>query len=775
MELKTKDFEKEMKNAKKTVDNFAKSSDKNEVKLTANASELEKEVDKASSSVKELNGTEANAQLDAKDNASEVVDEVASNVSELDNIEADAELGATDSASEIVDEVTDSVKSLDGTEASAELTATDSATEVVGEVISGVQSLDGASAEVDISVNQDMSGIEDAENALASIDGMEATASISVDASELEEAEATLQSFGDTAIDLAGKAKWASAGATASIGLIAKGYLEGGEAVNRYTKVFGDNIAKMDAHWEKNRNVLAITREEYAGLTAGMGDLLKPMGFTADEAASMTQEVTDMAGAFAKWGSVPIEDVFGDIQKAMLGSTKGLEKYGVKIKQTEVKERAAIVAKREGIEATDNMALALATQEIMIEKSADAISNYEEKSGEATSAMDKWKATQNNFNQMLEDFGNTMGPVIEVVVEGLMNLTQMFVSMPKPVQAAILGILGLVAILAPLLSLIGFMAIGLSGLASVGTAFTAVTGILSGALGALGTAFTFLTGPIGLALIAIVGLGIIFFKFKDQIFAFCEETGARISEWFASIGVWFGELGTNITNFFTTYEGGFNQFLEGVFQLFLSYGSIFLDFWIGIFSAIGFDTEGWKEKMVGIFQAFWIDGDTILQSLYASFSNLFSNMFANIGTLGQTWKDNMISLFQAFWKDGDGIINSLFLSFQSAFSGIGSLVSGVMSGVVSNVVNAVNQVISAIERMKATVSAGVASAKKAVASVDLNPFNGKSGKTLNTNNNDNSTTTTNQVSNSTIINNNVVVQSGTSAITRFAGMKGLTI
>jgi hypothetical protein len=62
-----------------------------------------------------------------------------------------------------------------------------------------------------------------------------------------------------------------------------------------------------------------------------MGDLLKPMGFTADQAADMSTEMVGLAGALSAWsgGTIDAAGVADIMTKAMLGETDGLKALGI--------------------------------------------------------------------------------------------------------------------------------------------------------------------------------------------------------------------------------------------------------------------------------------------------------------------------------------------------------------------------------------------------------------------------------------------------------------
>lgn len=142
--------------------------------------------------------------------------------------------------------------------------------------------------------------------------------------------------------------------------------------------VFGDSLGDVTS-WAKtvNKN-FGLSRNEVVGLATNMADLLKPMGFTAAQAAAMSTETVGLAGALSEWsgGTLSAADASEVLSKAMLGERDGLKALGISISQAEVDQRAFARAQAEGRDEITEMDKALATQELIFEKSTDAQAAY---------------------------------------------------------------------------------------------------------------------------------------------------------------------------------------------------------------------------------------------------------------------------------------------------------------------------------------------------------------------------------------------------------------
>lgn len=146
----------------------------------------------------------------------------------------------------------------------------------------------------------------------------------------------------------------------------------------KISTVFGDAEGEIRAWADTVNEQFGLTETATANLAAQTADLLKPIGFTADAAAAMSKEIVGLSPALAEWSAGQFDAAqVGDIlNKAILGEREGLKALGISISQAEVDERALIVARKEGRDEINAMDKALATQQLVLEKSTDAQAAY---------------------------------------------------------------------------------------------------------------------------------------------------------------------------------------------------------------------------------------------------------------------------------------------------------------------------------------------------------------------------------------------------------------
>jgi hypothetical protein len=187
----------------------------------------------------------------------------------------------------------------------------------------------------------------------------------------------------------------------------------------------GESLDKVTGWADEVAARMGLTSTQAAGLAANAGDLLKPMGFTADEAASMSTEVIGLAGALSEWsgGQRSVEETAEILSKALLGERDSLKSLGISINQAEVDQRALSIAQAAGREEINEMDKALATQQLILEKSTDAQEAFAAGGNDLTAAQNKLKAA---FGELQERLARKLLPVFSQVASIVVDLINVF-------------------------------------------------------------------------------------------------------------------------------------------------------------------------------------------------------------------------------------------------------------------------------------------------------------------------------------------------------------
>ena len=184
--------------------------------------------------------------------------------------------------------------------------------------------------------------------------------------------------------------------------------------------VFGDAADDVSAWADEVNESLGLSDEAVGTLATSMGDLLVPMGFTRDEAAKLSMDTTEAAGALSAWseGQYDASEVSAILTKAMLGEREGLKALGISISAAEVDERALTVAKEEGRDAITAQDKAIATQQLIMEKSTDAQTAWTDGTMDAVKSQNELKA---KVADAKEGLARGLLPIVQKVMAFLVD------------------------------------------------------------------------------------------------------------------------------------------------------------------------------------------------------------------------------------------------------------------------------------------------------------------------------------------------------------------
>lgn len=259
-----------------------------------------------------------------------------------------------------------------------------------------------------------------------------------------------------------------------------------------------------------------------------------PMGFTREQAAKMSTDVVGLSGALAQWsgGQKSSAEVADILSKAMLGERDGLKALGIAISEADVQARLAANGTDKLKGAALEQAKAVATQQLIFEKSADAQAAYAKSSetlaGKTALLGAKWSeftesivaAAVPALHQVMGFIMDTAIPAVSGFAAGIQPAIDAVVGFATAltgggggggIQGALAGIQG---------PIIGFVEQGVTALMSFGTraveAFTgALPGLIAGVSGLFQGAFDWIVNE-GVPM-AAEAIGPLALKFIDWI------------------------------------------------------------------------------------------------------------------------------------------------------------------------------------------------------------------------------------------------------------------
>ena len=212
--------------------------------------------------------------------------------------------------------------------------------------------------------------------------------------------------------------------------------------------VFGDSLGDVSKWAEENAGAFGLTERSAINAAAGIADLLKPMGFTTAAATEQTIALMDLSASLAAWsaGKYDAAEVSEILAKAMLGEREQLKSLGISITEADVSARLAEKGQKDLTGAALAQAKAMATQELIMEKSTDAQKAWNDGSMDGVKAANESKA---KYGELSETLTEALYPIVaelapavaelatelQPAAEGLADVTKWAVGAAKALDA----------------------------------------------------------------------------------------------------------------------------------------------------------------------------------------------------------------------------------------------------------------------------------------------------------------------------------------------------
>lgn len=206
--------------------------------------------------------------------------------------------------------------------------------------------------------------------------------------------------------------------------------------------VFAEVFPQVTAEAERNAEAMGLTNSQYVAAAASLADLLIPMKFTRAEASDMSTTLVNLSGALSEWtgGQISATDVSKTLSKAILGEREELKSLGISISEEDVKNRL----RQKGLQDLTGeylaQAKAVATMELILEKSTDAQTAFANNSDTMVRRQAELRAELTNISEklatvLLPVFERLVG-IASNVVAGLSSMADGFTALIDPAKAS---------------------------------------------------------------------------------------------------------------------------------------------------------------------------------------------------------------------------------------------------------------------------------------------------------------------------------------------------
>lgn len=258
------------------------------------------------------------------------------------------------------------------------------------------------------------------------------------------------------------------------------------EAANKVSVVFGEAADDVEAFAEDASTALGMSSAQALEAAGTYGNLFTAMGIGEEKAAGMSTEMIQLAADLASFNNIDPTVALEKLRAGLTGETEPLKALGVNLSAAGIELKALELGLISEGETLDAASKAQASYALILEQTKTAQGDYARTSDGLANTMRTVKA---QFGDVAAELGTVLLPFVSQLAGFLKTLLERFQSL-TPGQQKWIVILGAVAAaIGPLLVVIGTL------VSALGTILPIV-----GAVAAV------LTGPLGLAIAAVIAV-----------------------------------------------------------------------------------------------------------------------------------------------------------------------------------------------------------------------------------------------------------------------------
>lgn len=504
-------------------------------------------------------------------------------------------------------------------------------------------------------------------------------------------------------------------------------------------------------------NTLASGAEAGAFNLDKVGDAVKEFNIRAKDGSKTTTEAfkglgmdaDKMSQTFAKGGPTA--------QKAFQQVVAALQKVEDPVKRNQMGV-ALFGTQFEDLEADVVAALGTTSGEF------DKVNGATSKAGKAMQDNFGTRVTQafRSFQEALLPLGEVLLNMAEAILPKLQSAIQVisgaFTSM-GPTGQMIATVFGLIAAaLGPLLVAFGFVASGVGQLIPVFMKVLPYVSKLRTAFTLIRTGLLLLSGPIGIAIALITGLGILIYKNWDTIKAKTTELFSTLSSYFSTgweaiksatssflttLGSYFTTGWNAIKTTTATVLNGIGQVLATIWNgikagamlvfnalklyfttVFNVYKTIFTTVWNGIKTAVTAVWNGIKAAAMVVFNALKAYFTTVINAYKTVFTTVWNAIKAVVTTVVNGIKSVITTVFNAVKSTITSIFNGIKSVATSVWNGIKSTITSIVNGIKSTITSVWNAIKSTVTSVMNGIKSAITSAWSSIKSSVSSAVNG---------------------------------------------------
>lgn len=202
-----------------------------------------------------------------------------------------------------------------------------------------------------------------------------------------------------------------------------------GESINAVNQIFGES-AKTILDWGKETaNSYGLSQRAFNQMATPMGAVLKNLGFSQDEVATSTINLTKRAADMASVFNTSVPEALEAINSALRGEANPIERYGVSVNAAAVEARALAMTGKESASALTDQEKAAARLAIIFEQTDAVAGDFANTSDQLAN---KTRIQQARMEELQATIGTKLLPIQLKITEAKMAMVEVLATYVIP-------------------------------------------------------------------------------------------------------------------------------------------------------------------------------------------------------------------------------------------------------------------------------------------------------------------------------------------------------
>ena len=472
-------------------------------------------------------------------------------------------------------------------------------------------------------------------------------------------------------------------------GLVAKGaeWQAQTDATSFLYEKLDKNIQNSIKSNAKNAESIGMTSKQYKEGATNLANYFNNMGFTSDETEKLTGKTMNLAADMAAFIDIPVAEAQEDIRSALLNNYEALDKYGIAIGETTLKDNEYF----KSLGKTWNQLSETEKQQVILNEIMEQTAGI---SGLAAEESDnfatKVRMLKRDLSDMVGVIGSqvlpTLAPFVDKIREVVEKVTDWIEKNPELAGKIMLvvGAIGaIMAVVGPLLIFVG----------SLITAFTTISGVIGGlSLAAIPGMIAAFANVIAIGAIIVLAIGAII-EIGKYLIENWDQIKANAIEVWNNIKTVISAVAQAIWNVVTTAWNGLKSDTIAAWNTIMSLASTV---WNGIKTVVSTVCQA----IANVAKAAWNGLKSDTQAAWNTIKSVTSSVWNGIKSLVTTVVNGVKSAVTTAW-------NGIKSTTTSAFNSVKSTASSIWNGIKSTMVNAIDGAKSRIQSAMSAIKSAV--------------------------------------------------------------------